>query len=40
MDSVKNKKGFFQNWHNVYAVVIGFLVLTIGFLFYITNQFK
>lgn len=40
MDDKKIKSGFFNSWRNVYLCVIGFLVVTIIFLFYITNNFK
>jgi len=36
----KNDMGFLKNWNYVYLIVIGFLILTISFLFFMTNYFE
>jgi len=36
----EHKSGLFSKWPHVYLLVIGFLALTIAFLYFITAYFK
>jgi hypothetical protein len=38
-ETVEEKPPFFNKWANVYIFVISYLILLIGFFFYLTNYF-